>query len=371
MKRLLTYTMLVFPLSGVGDENRVNLSPAAMKNLGIKTVKSTETTFEQTFFSLGVLEAIPANHSVVSSRISGRVVGLNVMVGDSVEEGDPVVRIESLQPGAPVIDLKAPASGMVVESHVRLGEPVDPARDLLDILDLKQLWAVAKVPQQEAASIKVGTQARIQIPAMGGEPVEGTLIRFGTNANAASGTFDAIFLVENPELKLRPGMRAEFSIITSVREDVAVVPREAVQGPITDRVVYVKDFDLPNSFLKSPVVTGEENDRFIEIREGLFPGDEVVTEGAYLLGFAGGGNLSLKEVLDAAHGHEHNEDGSEITDEQRQQEAGGGPDHAHGSHGGMTERILIIACPALLILLVLSGIRQFSLEKRIRAIEEN
>ena len=40
---------------------------------------------------------------------------------------------------------------------------------------------------------------------------------------------------------------------------------------------------------------------------------EVVTGGAYSLAFAGGGTLSRKEALDAAHGHEHNADGSEIS----------------------------------------------------------
>ena len=308
---------LSLPLLGEEVTNRVNLSPTAIRNLDLKVVSSSETTFETTFFALGNLQEIPSNHSVVSSRISGRVSDLLVIAGDRVSKGDVVVKVESRQPGASIVELTAPASGIVAESHVRLGEPVDPSKELLDILNLDQLWAIARVPQREAAKIKIGTKARIQVPAMGGEPVEGSLIRFGTSADAESGTFDAIFLIENSGDQLRPGMRAEFSIITSVREGVTVVPKEAVQGPVSDRVVYVQDFDLQNSFIKSPVVTGEENDRYIEITEGLFPGDEVVTEGAYLLGFAGGGNLSLKEALDAAHGHEHNEDGSELTEEQQ------------------------------------------------------
>jgi hypothetical protein len=47
------------------------------------------------------------------------------------------------------------------------------------------------------------------------------------------------------------------------------------------------------------------------------PADEVVTRGVYSLSFAGGGSISLKEALDAAHGHEHAEDGSELTPEKR------------------------------------------------------
>lgn len=77
----------------------------------------------------------------------------------------------------------------------------------------------------------------------------------------------------------------------------------------------MKDFDLPNAFVRAPVVLGEQNDEFVEVVNGLFPGDEVVTQGSYSLGFAGGGSLSLKEALDAAHGHEHADDGSELTPE--------------------------------------------------------
>jgi membrane fusion protein, heavy metal efflux system len=347
------------------EEERVNLNATSMKNLGIETFTATEMTFESTFFAIGALQEIPSKHSVVSSRIPGRVVDLKVIAGDQVQAGDEILKVESRQPGGPVITLTAPASGIVAESHVRLGEPVDPASELLDILDLTELWAIARVPQQEAGKIDIGTKARIQIPAMKGEVIEGELIRFGTEADPSTGTFDAIFLIKNTENKLRPGMRSEFSIITALREEVTVVPIEAVQGDLTNRVVYVQDFDLPNSFIKAPVVTGETNDRFIEIKEGLYEGIDVVTKGAYLLGFAGGGNLSLKEVLDAAHGHEHNEDGSEISDDQKktdQEEH----DHAHGEDSGPINRFLVIICGILGALLILSGFRQFSLERQLR-----
>ncbi len=351
----MKYAFLTISLSlGALAEDRVNLSESAAENLGIEVVESEEVTFESTFFVIGRLQEVPSSHSVVSSRIPGRVTDLKVIAGDRVEKGDLLITLESRKAGnpPPSISLFAPASGIVAESHVRLGEPVDPSKEMMDILDLSEMWAVASVPQQEAGKLKVGTKARIKIAAMGNEVVEGELIRFGTTADASSGTFDAIFLIDNQESKLRPGMRAEFSIITATRDDVTVVPRDAVQGDISNRVVYVADFDLPNSFVKSSVVTGEENDQYIEIKSGLFPGDEVVTKGSYLLGFAGGGNLSLKEVLDAAHGHEHNEDGSEITDDQKSDEH----DHEE-SDASPLNKLLVVSNVILLILLVICGIK--------------
>ena len=81
-------------------------------------------------------------------------------------------------------------------------------------------------------------------------------------------------------------------------------------------------------------------DRFVEIVSGVLVADEVVTRGAYSLAFAGKGSVSLKEALDAAHGHEHNEDGSEVTPEQKaaREAAGGegGHEHGDGEEGGAT-----------------------------------
>jgi hypothetical protein len=63
----------------------------------------------------------------------------------------------------------------------------------------------------------------------------------------------------------------------------------------------------------------------VEIKSGLLPGDPVVVRGAYALAFAGKGSTSLKEAMDAAHGHAHAEDGSELK--------GGHDGHGHGHDG--------------------------------------
>ena len=142
------------------------------------------------------------------------------------------------------------------------------------------------------------------------------------------------------------------------------VPREAVQGEgAAPRHVFVKDFELPHAFVKVPVVTGASNDRFVEIETGLFPGDEVVTRGAYSLRFAGGGTLSLKEALDAAHGHEHAEDGSELPDhglpasaaKKEETSTGGATSAAHGHDHGGSARPWRIATVALALSTLVLG----------------
>jgi hypothetical protein len=80
----------------------------------------------------------------------------------------------------------------------------------------------------------------------------------------------------------------------------------------------------------------------------------VVGRGAYALGFVGtDSGVSLKEALDAAHGHEHNEDGSEITAADKRVEA----------DGDVTPRS---AHPALLAYAVLVTLLAIGLAERLR-----
>ncbi|MFT5109769.1 MAG: cobalt-zinc-cadmium efflux system membrane fusion protein, partial [Pseudoalteromonas tetraodonis] len=316
--------------------NTIILDETGVKNLRIETVEVDEQDFESTVFAIGRIEEIPAKRSVLSSRISGRAIKVNAFEGDRVEKGQVLVEVESRQPGnpPPIISLRANQAGLVISSHVRVGEPVQPDTELLDISDRSEMWAIAKIPEKEAVQMKIGTVARIAVHAIGGEPIVAELTRFGIEADRKAGTVDGIFRIQNPEGKLQPGMRTEFAIITSTREDVMAVPRTAVQGDPTKRVVYVKDFDLENAFVRAPVVLGEKNEQWVEVINGLFPGDEVVTQGSYSLGFAGGGSISLKDALDAAHGHEHNEDGSELTPAQKAAEDAEKAAAAGGGGGG-------------------------------------
>jgi hypothetical protein len=280
-----------------------------------------------------------------------------------VEAGAEVARLESRQPGnpPPSIWLTAPTSGLVTSSEARVGEPIDPDKALLEITDLSEVYAIAKLPEHLAGRIQIGALAHITVTALPGEIFEGTLLRFGTAADKASGTLDAVFVLPNPTLSLRPDFRTEFSIVLSKRENVLSIPKVALQGDSLNRFVYVKDYDLPHAFVKSPVQIGESNDRFVEVLGGLIVGDEVVTTGAYSLAFAGKGSVSLKEALDAAHGHEHNEDGSEVTGAKQKQGVAGG-EHQHGGDSAPVPLLMkfSLASNALLLLLLIVAMRHRS-----------
>lgn len=335
--------------------NMVILDEVSTRNLGIETVEVDYRDFTETLFVIGRIEPIPSRKSVISSRIPGRVIKLAAHEGDIVEANAAIVDIESLQPGnpPPTISLKAPLPGMVMKSHTHVGKPVVPDTELFEIIDLSQVYAVARIPEDEVGKLSIGTRAQIRVAAIPSRNFEGKLVRFGTEANLVNGTFDAFFVLDNPDLQMRPNMRVEFSVILETRSNTMSVPQAALQTDGINRVVFVKDFDLPNAFIKSRVKIGTRNEQYTEILSGLFPSDEVVTQGSYTLMFAGGGGLSLKAALDSAHGHEHNEDGSEMTAEQKTRKSIGNSEGGGGGKGPLTLFLGILSA-LLAILLLLS-----------------
>lgn len=336
--------------------NTVVLDETGVKNLRIETVEVEETDFEEIIFSLGRIEAIPNKIAAVTSRVAGRIMELKVIPGDQVQAGQEVARLESRQPGdpPPSIMLKAPIAGLITKVDARLGDPLEPDKALLEITDLTEVYAVARVPEHQAGSMKPGTIAHIKVAALPNEAFDGELLRFGTSADKQSGTIDAIFRLPNKGGLLRSDMRAEFSIVLSKRAGVTSVPRGALQGEASNRFVYVEDFDLKNAFVKTQVEVGQMNDRFVEITNGLLPGDKVVRQGAYSLAFAGGGSVSLKAALDAAHGHEHAADGSELKEGEKGK-AGGDDGHGHGEEAAASPLWKIIS-GVLFVLLIVSTV---------------
>ena len=344
--------------------NTVILTETGAKNLGIELVEVEETDFEETVFALGRIEVMPDKRAVVSTRIAGRAQTVLVKPDMKCEAGDELLWVESRQAGnpPPVIRVDAPIAGIIAKVNVAQGQPVGPEDSLMEIYDLSMVEAAAAVPEHLAGKLAKDLEAHIRVPGFPDKKWEAKLAHLGVTANAESGTVEAAFHVANEDGSLRPGMRAEFSIVISKREGVMSVPRAALQGDAASRYVFVKDSDptMKFSYVKSPVVVGQMNDSTAEIISGVFPADEVVVRGAYSLSFAGGGSVSLKEALDAAHGHEHNEDGSEVTAAQKAARGGaghGGEGHEEGGGDSLLWKIISGVLAAALVVTALKGRR--------------
>lgn len=359
-RALLTLILLASSILHAAEPDRTDdlilLDAASVANLQLDFATAEETPFAETLFCLGQLVVLPGKKAIVSSRISGRAHSVLVVPHQTVEIDQELIWIESRQPGdpPPTIPLSAPISGLISKVSLAPGQPVSPDDALIEILDLDTIEAAAQVPLHLAGQIALGQTATVRVIGYPDQPIVAKLAHIAAQADPTTSTIEAAFHLPNPDKRLRPGMKAEFHITTQQRQNVMAIPRAAVQGDAANRFVFVKDYELENAFVKCPVVLGAQNDQFVEIKQGLLPGDEVVINGAYALSFAGQGSLSLKQALDAAHGHPHAEDGSELStehDSQHSSDAAHDHDHPTPSHWNLLT--IFFAATSLMFLLLL------------------
>jgi HlyD family secretion protein len=131
--------------------------------------------------------------------------------------------------------IASPTDGTVISRNVDVGQTVAAslqAPTLFTIAqDLRQMQVEADIDEADIGGLKEGMDATFTVDAFPDEPFHGTIkqIRYASATTQGVVTYPVIISVSNPDLKLRPGMTANVSIITAQRDDVLRVPAIAAR----------------------------------------------------------------------------------------------------------------------------------------------
>jgi len=118
--------------------------------------------------------------------------------------------------------------------------------------------------------------ARVRHSAWEDHDFEGSLVRLAPSLDSVTRTLRADVAVDNPEGRLRPGMFVEVTLIAERREEVPVVPRDAVTERGGVKVVFVLN---GTRVVRREVVLGLGDDEQVEVRKGVEVGERVVVRG--------------------------------------------------------------------------------------------
>lgn len=176
--------------------------------------------------------------------------------------------------------VRAPVTGILDERLVEIGSMVAPGTPVARVLDVDTVEIVGGVPERYAADIERGSPVRVTVDALAGREYAGSVDFVGTAVEGGSRTFQVEVVVPNPGLGIKPGMVANVQIARQVVEGALVVPRHAVLRQEEGYIVYVaRPVGEGWRAEARPVVPGVSRSELVVIRDGLEPGDRVVTVG--------------------------------------------------------------------------------------------
>lgn len=179
--------------------------------------------------------------------------------------------------------VRTPLSGVVAERNAASGEMVEPMNPLLTVMDLRQVWTVVDVYEQNIRQVSVGQDVEVTTAAYPGETFRGRVASIGALIEPQSRSTKVRVVLPNPGERLKPGMFATVFIkgaVPSTAERL-FVPVAAVQrdGERTIAFVLLRD----RTFAARAIRVGGQAGEWVEVLDGLTAGERVVTTGAFLL----------------------------------------------------------------------------------------
>jgi len=228
----------------------------------------------------------------------------------------------------------SPLNGVVTVLNSKLGERVVATNqfagtEVMRVADLNHMQAVVDVNENDVVHVKLGDSAKVSIDAYGDRKFNGTVEQIAnTGKTTGTGTqeevtnFEVKIRLDGHNMRLRPGLSCTADIQTNMVKDVVAVPMQSVtirtgdsnlspeeieqKKKIADakekadnnaqvenerlakqavkeeretlkKVVFLKDGGKAKMVR---VTTGIADDANIEIKNGVKPGDEVIS-GSY------------------------------------------------------------------------------------------
>ena len=178
------------------------------------------------------------------------------------------------------LTLYAPGSGIVIEKKVVQGQSIAAGEQLFTIADLSDVWVDVQLREADAARVRPGSGADIEVAGVPGRDIKGRVTYVYSVLDSAARTVRARVVVANTGGLLKPGMYATVRLRTPSRSALTV-PSSAVLRTGDRNVVFV---DMAGGeLMPHDVEIGRIAGEVTEVLAGLEPGQRVVTSAQFLL----------------------------------------------------------------------------------------
>ena len=259
-----------------GHSEAINISDEVMKEFGIEVNIANKGKIAVHKELTGEIVLNPDNIAHIVPRFGGIVKSVYKKIGDSIKKGEKIATIESNE-SLVSYDVTSSIDGTILELHMTPGELIGDAQHIVLVANLTNVWAELNIYQQDLGKVKVGQNVEITSPHTK-NVFKGKLFYISPVVDEATRTAVARVKLNNSRGTWKPGMFISGSVLTDYKTVKIAVPVNAIQILNNQKVVFVSGAE---GFQPQVVTLGMENNKLIEVIDGLHAGDKYVSKGAY------------------------------------------------------------------------------------------
>lgn len=252
-------------LNGLQSENRSLQSQLAVAQ---RQLQSTKSMFQDGIASQKDLLSAENDVNVLKSSLENIRENLNLYSASSEKS---------------VFQIKAPGNGYIVEKNMSTGMQISSeSQSLFTISDLNEVWVMVNIYATNMQSIKENMAVKIKTLAYPDEIFNGKISSLSNVFDSEERVLKARIVMQNKDLKLKPGMSADIIINKEVSDKQAVaVPNKAM---IFDNnrnflLVYKDDCNLE----VREVEPSAKNDQVLYFDKGIQENEKIITKNQLLI----------------------------------------------------------------------------------------
>ena len=316
----------VYKTSGEDDPNAVTIAPEVINNMGVRTAIVKRQNLAKPIETLGYIAYDETKITHIHLKTKGWIEKLYVKAeGENVRRGQVLFEVYSpdlvnaqeeylrtlhsklvglkgsaktrlaslgmsngqiknlIKRGKPYqrISVYAPRSGIISKLNIGEGMYVKPEMNIMVIADLRQVWLMVDVFERQANWVKIGQDVKAYFSYLPEKEWLGKVDYIYPDLNPKTRSIKVRLVFKNLGGQLKPNMYGKVEIATNPKQQVIVIPRQAIIRSGSENHVIIQN--KAGSFKQRPIQIGIESKGLVEVTQGLKIGDKIVTSAMFLI----------------------------------------------------------------------------------------
>ena len=175
------------------------------------------------------------------------------------------------------MNVKAPFDGVIVDlPHYTSDVRIEQGKPIVGIMDYARMYMDINLPESSIRYVKEAQPVYITHYTIPGDTLKARVGELSPAISTETRTFKGKILIDNDQLKLRPGMFAKADIIVDRADSSIIIPKDVILSNRRRKYVYIVE---KNTAKIRNLQTGLEDEYNIEILSGLNVNDNLVVKG--------------------------------------------------------------------------------------------
>jgi len=173
--------------------------------------------------------------------------------------------------------VKAPFDGVIIDlPHFPADVKVNQNVHMVGIMSYSRMYMDINLPESNIPYVQPNQAVYITHYMLPNDTLKGRISELSPAISNETRTFKGKIIIENADLKLRPGMFVKADVVVDKAESTIIIPKNVISSQKNRKFVFIVERGVA---VARSIVTGIENEDNVQVVSGLYENDNLIIRG--------------------------------------------------------------------------------------------